>query len=531
MIIVRRTLQTWLADRYLRRFQLPRDLLAAAADRHPQRTALLTPRGVVTFAELAERVWRLADALAAHDLGRGDRLGYLASNDTDQVEILLAGFELGAVLTGLAPWHPAKLLEGGLNQVSPRMFIHDAAAHPELDHILRTMFPRTERVSSRADYEALLGSGRPVRSTSRIDPADPASLAFTSGTTGRPKALTIPHSAHLASMRLAVLNVGVQIGRPDVVLPGMPLIGAGMSLLLPGLASGATLVLPEDYRTETLLRAIQEHKVTRAFLTPSTLIDLLDTPDLEEYDLSSLHTVIYGSAPLAAAKVAEAVRRLGPILMQGYGLAELLPPISLLHPQEHGLRTAPAGPEVLRSTGRVVPQVQVRIVRPDGHAVPDGEIGEVEVRSAAMCSGYWNAVGPTADAFRGGYLRTRDYGSIDPQGRLCILDRDVDVIVRDGRQIFPRQVEEVAHQHPAVKEACLTEDLGELVLALSLRRLWRRDTQAVVKDVHDYLHAVLPAWQAPHRVQLFIELPRSPLNKVLRREVRAALESDRGVLP
>ncbi|MBL8093873.1 MAG: acyl--CoA ligase [Anaerolineales bacterium] len=526
------SLETLLVGLYLRRFRVPRDLLRVASRRYADRTALVSVRGALTFAQLADRVWRLADALAQAGVRRGDRIGYIASGGQDQIEILLASYELGTVLTGFTPVHALDVIRAALTDAPPKVFFYDGEARPDLETLLEQAFPGTVGVGHLDALEALIARGRPTPSREPVSPDDLSGLGFTSGTTGRPKALTVTQGVWLTSLRLSVLNVRVKLGGHDVALPGMPISGAGGGLILPSLAGGATLVIPQDYRTPSLLEAIEAQRVTRLFVTPSTLIDLLDWPDLDRRDLSSLRNIIYGTAPTPAAKVEEAVRRFGAILQQGYGMAEVLPPVSLLQMEAHGHGHQPAPRAVLRSVGHVVPQARVRVVSADGQVLEANRVGEVEVKSPTVFRGYWRQPDLTAAAFRDGYLRTRDYGYFDGEGRLVILDRDVDVITRGDRRLYPREVEEVVHEHPAVKEACLVADgSGRLVLVVSLRRAWRdRSLVEFRQDLGDFLRVRLPDWQVPERIQVLPELPRSYLNKVLRREIRAALETPEGAI-
>lgn len=525
------SLDTWLAGLYLSRFRVPRDLLRTAARRYAERTALSSVRGTLTFATLADRVWRLADALAGLGVHRGDRIGYVASGGQDQIEILLAAYELGAVLIGFTPVHALETIRSALIDAPTKVFFFDGATRADVGLLLEQAFPGTRAIGCLDAHERLIAGGRPVCSVEPVEPDDLAGLGFTSGTTGRPKALTVTQGLWLTSLRLSVLNVRVKLGGHDVALPGMPISGAGSGLILPSLAGGATLVLPTDYRTESLIDAIEAHKVTRLFVTPSTLIDLLDWPDLDRRDLRSLRNIIYGTAPTPAAKIEEAVRRFGAILQQGYGMAEVLPPVCLLQMEAHGVGHQPAPRQVLRSVGRPVPQARVRIVDAAGAVVGPNHIGEIEVQSPTVFGGYWRQPELTAAAFRDGYLRTRDYGYLDAEGRLVLLDRDVDVITRGDRRVFPREVEDVVHDHPAVKEACLVADeQGRLVLAVSLRRVWRDRPAAEVRaELSDFLRVRLADWQAPERIVVYTELPRSYLNKVLRRDIRAALAAPEGV--
>jgi fatty-acyl-CoA synthase len=314
--------------------------------------------------------------------------------------------------------------------------------------------------------------------------------------------------------------VSVTPGQRDTFVLGIPLVGAGSGVVLPMLFSGSTLVIPPAYTARQVMAAIIEHRATRTFLTPSLLIDFLDMP---EADLSSLRNVIYGTAPMPVPKLEEAIRRWGPIFQQGYGMAEVLPPVSLLQMDDHGTQDDPAPRPVLRSVGKIVPEVKVKIVDSRGEEVEPGEKGEILIDSPTTFNGYWKAPELNQRVLRDGWYHTRDIGSIHPQGWLHVLGRRADIIHQNGEEIFPLEVEEIAHDHPAVKEACLVGDSKNqtMILAVSLRQNHRRDDpRNVAEDIKRRMAKNLPEANHPDQVAIFNELPRSYLVKVLHREVR-----------
>ncbi|MDQ6830282.1 MAG: fatty acid--CoA ligase family protein, partial [Gemmatimonadota bacterium] len=274
---------------------------------------------------------------------------------------------------------------------------------------------------------------------------------------------------------------------------------------------------------------IPEHRVARMFLTPSQLIDLLDWPEDELPDMSSVTNIIYGTAPTPAAKIEEALRRFGPIFQQGYGMAEVLPPVSLLQMEEHMRDGQPATRNVLSSVGRVVPQVQVIIANEKDAPLPPGEIGQVLIKSPTVFAGYWRQPELTARTLAGGWMHTGDFGFFDRDGYLHVLDRRPDLLRRGDRLIYPRTIEEVAHDHPSVKEACLVGQGTALVMCISLRRAARIDSgdsaaaDAAGAEMMAFLAERIEPWQMPDRVRVLEELPRSYLRKVLRREIREML--------
>lgn len=522
-------LQRLLVAVLFRRLHVARDVARFGFRRYRSRTAIIAGRRVLTYAELEDRVLRLADGLTERGVRKGDVLFALLPDGSEQIEVRLAAYEIGAVLAAFHSRHGLDVVLDAARMLRPRLFIHD----PEVARAAALAVSEAVPVDLVAlgpagDYEALIRASDPRRATHRVSPDDVATLAFTSGTTGPPKALVTTHRAMLASLKMTVANVRVAPGRAEVFLLGIPLVGAGGGALLPTLLSGSAIVIPAAYDAGEFLRAIETHRVTRAFLTPSLLIDLLDHPDLPQHDLSSLRNVIYGTAPTPSAKLEEALARLGPILQQGYGLAEVLPPVSLLHMDEHLVGGQVAPRHILGSAGRIVPGVTVRIIDEHASDTAPGEIGEILIASPTAFSGYWERPDLTEQARHGAFVRTGDLGRIDEDGRLHVLARRADLIRRRGRVIYPRQVEDVLHDHPAVKEACLVGgEHDSLVMCVSLRRRWRRSGESggLADELRGFLGERLEPPLVPDRFVVLDELPRSYLGKVLRSEVRALLST------
>ena len=524
------SLRRWLLKLYLARFGAPRDLLRHAFRRYPERTALIAASGELTFAALGRRVQSLAAGLESTGLRPGDSLFALLPDDWQQVEVRLAAFEANFVLTSFHTSHDPNLIARAAGAASPRAFVYDPALAGRLPDDLAAAVPglRLIPVGPDSPYERLIADTPARPSAAPVRPSDPAGLGFTSGTTGAPKGLYTTHGAIVTSLKLTAANVSVSPGRRDVFLLGIPLVGAGGGVVLPMLFSGAALVVPEHYDADELVSLITRHGVTRLFVTPSTLIDLLDHPSA---DLGGLWNVIYGTAPMPVPKLKEAIRRWGPVFQQGYGMAEVLPPVSLLQMGDHGSQDQPAPDAVLRSAGSVVPEVGVRIVDGAGQPRPEGSVGEIAIHSPTTFSGYWGQPELTARALAGGWYRSGDLGFL-AAGRLTVLCRRADLLQRAGRQLAPLTVEEPAHRHPGVKEACLVDGrgAGEITLVVSPRRSWRGAEARLTAELKALLADRLDAWQRPDRIEVWPELPRSYLVKVLRRQVRQEL-ARRTIMP
>jgi fatty-acyl-CoA synthase len=490
----------------LRRLHAPRDAARWAFRRHGERIALRTPEGQeVSFSELGRRVYALAAGLLESGLKPGDRVAFTLPNCTEFVELRLACHEAGLVAVPLIWDLSPQARAAALRTAGARLYVFDPVLDPEPRAGGARTIPLPSGDRSGLESLALPGAGP---CDARVDLDSPATINFTSGTTGEPKGVVSTHRAWAASVKMTVRSSLLSLGRNEVFLHAIPLATAGWGAVLPCLLGGITGLLLREWHPARALGLLEEERVSRAFLTPSMLIDLLDEPDLEERDLSSLRAVIYGTAPLHGAKAAEALKRLGPVLHQGYGLAEVLPPLALLAPAEHD----PADASL--RVGRPAGGVSVRIVDAGGRPLPDGEHGRVEVKSPTQTPGYWNRPELNAEALRDGFFRTGDVGFVDAEGYLNVLGRGAEMLA--GVAEHPRVVEEAGHEHPGVKECALVEVDGQPVLACSARRGRRLDAA----DVERTLAGSLPPDSRPARAAVTQgDLPRSAAGKIVRRDL------------
>ncbi|MBI3102394.1 MAG: AMP-binding protein [Burkholderiales bacterium] len=533
------SLRSILARWMLRRLRTARDVAHLAYRLHGRKTALIDRRGRFTYACLQDRVLRLHAWMQAQGVHKGDIVFTWLPETGEQYETRLATYENGAIFASFHKHLPALAVLDMLERLRPAVFIHDPQLSRTILPVVRERWPAMHLLALGMAYESALSAHQPQRGREPVHEDDVFALHMTSGTTGLPKSIGYTHRKYLDSVRL--ISQSIDFSRPkgtvqDVNMLGMPLTGPGSGLVLPTLLSGSALLMPENFHAETLARLIARHRVTRAFLSPSAIIDLLDDPELARHDLSSLYHVPYGSEMMPAAKIAEAVRRFGPIFQQGYGCLEALPPITWLLPHEHvDAAGAPVALDILASAGRVVDGVEVVIRDDNFQPLPAGQTGLITARTPVAFEGYWKDPERTAETLREGWVVMGDVGYFDRHGYLHVLGRTADRVQRAGQWINPREVEEVAHRHPAVKETCLVQHGFQAVLVFSPRH-GRCDAlssagarSALEREVFQHMAATLPQAQQPDRVHLVADIPRSFLNKMLRREVRALL--DRNAAP
>ncbi|BEP94549.1 AMP-binding protein [Acidovorax sp. A79] len=524
------SLRSLVARFLLNRLRTARAVARLAYRLHPHKPALIDRRGTLTYAQLHERVLRLQAWMQAQGVKKGDVVFTWLPETGEQYETRLATFENGTIFASFHKHLPADAALTTMGRVKPTVFIHDPLLSAPILQAVREQLPGLRLLALGDEYEQALAQATPAAGTAEVHEDDVFALHMTSGTTGLPKSIGYSNRKYLDSVRLIsrAIDFRPPAHGPDVNMLGLPLTGPGSGLVLPTLLSGAALVMPEDFRASTLAGLIQKHRVSRAFLSPSAIIDLLDEPTLDQYDLSSLTHVPYGSEMMPAPKIAEAIRRFGPIFQQGYGCLEALPPITWLLPHEHvDAQGNPLGLEVLSTVGRVMPGVQVVIRGDDFTPLPQGEMGLITVLTPVRFDGYWLDPEKTGETLRDGWVVMGDLGYFDTAGYLHVLGRSADRVSRDGQLLNPREVEEVAYTHPSVKEACLVQHGAQAVLVLSLRRSWRKgqDWGTLEGEIAQYLAQQLPATLCPDDVRIVEEIPRSFLNKMLRREVRLMLEA------
>ena len=530
MIKVKTRLRAWAQRFVLERIRTARHVMRFSFFLYRSRTLYIGTRGTLSYGEVESRVLRLHALLLAHGIRKGDVVFTWLPETLEQFECRLACHEGGAVYAALHRDLGDETVLELARRAQPRCLIYDPLLAGNLLERLCALLPGLITLPIGAAYENALAMQHPMRSRAPLTELDHAALHMTSGTTGVPKIMGVRHRLYFNSLRMLASALGLERaprhGGREVLLLGAPLSGPGYSMLFPAMLVGGTLVHPPLIDAETVATWMARHRATRAFMTPSTLSDLLDLPGIDRQDFSALSLIYYGAEMMPAAKLAAAVRFFGPILQQGYGSFEALPPVTWLLPHQHVAADGePAHADILGSAGRVVPGVRVKIVDEQDQPLPAGDIGQIAVRTPLAFEGYWHKPEMTEAVVRDGWVYLGDMGYFDAAGYLHVPGRRADTVRRHGQAIYPRQVEEVAHEHAAVRDACLVQHGEHAVLVFSPRHAWQRhDRTELERLVRDLLHARLPRALRPDRVMSVDSIPRSVLHKVLRRSARELVE-------
>jgi fatty-acyl-CoA synthase len=351
---------------------------------------------------------------------------------------------------------------------------------------------------------------------------DVAMIAGTGGTTGQPKGVMLTGRNLEAMSALTLMGYPFE-GRP-AYLALAPLTHAAGVLCLPVMALGGQVVIMPRPDLGEFLGLIEQHRITHTFLPPTLIYMLLQHTELASTKLDSLQCFWYGAAPMSAARLEEALQKIGPVMAQLFGQTEAPMMISMMSPREHFNHDGSVALHRLSSAGRPGPLVQVGVMNADGALLPTGESGEIVVRGSLVMQGYYKDPKATQEASRHGWHHTGDIGYLDADGFLYIVDRAKDMIISGGFNVYSAEVEQALLQHPDIQDSAVVglpdEKWGERVVAVLQLHAGR---QVDVEDIKAFVKARIGSVKAPKQIEVWLDLPRSKVGKVLKKDVRATL--------
>jgi len=489
-----------------------RDVLARCVDLYADDVAVVFGDERITWAELARRAFRLANALRAEGVERGDRVAVLQTNGPEVVELGFACAVLGAALVPLSSRLVLDEVRYVLADAAPRVAFVEPTHPAANERDFRVLATRTP------DFAAFRDAAADVEPP-EIDTADdPVLLLYTSGTTGRPKGAQ--HSQRTMIQNGLTVLLSQQLDHRDAFLSTTPLTHAAAGTRIFSLAvDGLKHVIMDRFTVAGFFELVANERITTTILVPTMLADVVDSPLLDTADLSSMRFIVYGAAPTPEALVARALERLPCGLLQGYGLTEGSPALTALTPDEH--RRFAADPELrrrLRSMGRPVPGVRARVVDGAGERLPAGEAGELQVRSTKTMLQYWRAPELTEAAFDDGWLATGDIVTVDEDGYLYLVDRKKDMLISGGLNVYPSEIERVLREDPAVREAAVvgTHDdrWGEVPIAFVVLGDDADDQAGIVTRLRAHCRDRLAGYKQPRELRIVDALPRNETGKV-----------------
>jgi acyl-CoA synthetase (AMP-forming)/AMP-acid ligase II len=493
------------------------------------RPAILFRDGALSYAQLEQRSNRLAHALLALGLQRGDRVAVVSPNRPEIVELECALYKAGLVKVALnarlAPGELADALANAeptacLSGPEHRGMVDEAAAQvPGLRH--RIAFAPAPGQGGWLDYETLLAQSSEAHIHVDMRPEELAVLHYTSGSTGKLKAAMQTVGNRMASLRKIVMG-RMHAQRGDVLMLCGPITHASGMFIQPMLYQGVTVLLMERFQPAEILEAIEKHRVTMCFFVPAMINALLAEPSIRTRDLSSLRLVSYGAAPMSPSRIREAWAAFGPVMAQGYGAGETTGGVIALNIEDHALAIEGGRPELLSACGRPSCESDVQVLDAHGRPVEGDEIGEICVRGPDVFAGFWRAPEPTRDALgEDGWLHTGDLARVDREGYIHIVDRKKEMLVSGGFNVYPTEVETVLAQHEAVYEVCVIgvpdDHWGEAVKAIVVLR---EGARADAGELMDFCRGRLADFKRPRSVDFADHLPKNANGKLSRKDVR-----------
>jgi long-chain acyl-CoA synthetase len=507
-------------------------VLQRTVNLYGNRTAIIESAHNLTWKEFGDRIARGAGLLRSLGIDRGSRYGILCRNSIENAELMHAGYWMGAIPVPvnfrLAPPEIAYILRDS----ECRLFVVEAEfaellKSPELrswegqllcvgTHEAPNHWPRYELLREQAAPEPLWDAAE----------EDDALLLYTGGTTGRPKGVRLTHLNVVSNAMQIAFECEARSG--DVYLHAAPMFHSAELLGTPYTIAGAAHAFLPKFSGPLVLDAIQKSRVTSTMLTPTMIIAVLQEPNFADYDLSCLRRIIYGSSPMAAEWIAKAVHAFEKTaLVQTYGLTETSPILTILPMADHLAAIDTGNYELLRSAGRPIVGVDMKVVDADGKEAPPGSPGEVIVRGPNVTRGYFKVPEENGEAFRGGWFHTGDIGRMDENGYLYLLDRAKDMIITGGENVYSLEVEAVLYQHPAVHECAVfgisDEKFGQALVAAIVPVSGKIPTEA---ELIAHCRGKIGGYKIPRRYLFLQELPKSAMNKVMKNELRRRYEQN-----
>jgi len=346
-----------------------------------------------------------------------------------------------------------------------------------------------------------------------IEEDDLALILYTAGTTGIPKGVMLTHG-NLCACAINAFSIDDK-SHSDTTLFVLPLSHVfGITQMNIGYLAGNKMVLLSRFDLEETFKSIEKYKVTDFSGVPAMFALMLNSSLSEEYDLSSLKTVSGGSAPLPVEVLFGFQKKFNiGAIREGYGLSETGSIVSVLRPGR---------PQKPGSVGELIPSLEIRLVDSDGNEVPKGEIGEITLRGPSVFKGYYKMPEETAQALKDGWLYTGDMGRLDEDNYLYIVERKKDLVIRGGFNIYPRDVEEVLYRHPAVLE-CAVVGVPDAVMGEEVKAyvVLKEGKTATEEDLIKHTQEYLAKYKTPRYIEFVASLPKNPMGKVLRKELRA----------
>jgi long-chain acyl-CoA synthetase len=484
--------------------------LQFTAAQHPQRPAVRLDDDLVTYADLWDRTARVANWLRERGIEPGDRVAVMLPNVTAFPALYYGVLRAGGVVVPMNPLLKAREIRHYLADSGARLVFAAPTAAGEASAATAEVDAQSVPVTEELLEE--ITAGQPWENLEDRSDDDTAVILYTSGTTGTPKGAELTHGNMRTNCEVMATTL-LELGPDDVLMGCLPLFhsfgqtcGLNTAVLV-----GASITMVPRFDPVAALKVIERDCVTVFEGVPTMYVALVNA-GANVADTSTLRVSVSGGAALPVEVLKAFQQTFGAEILEGYGLSETSPVASF-----NRMGNIRPG-----SIGLPIDGVAMRVVDDDRHDLPDGEVGEIVIRGHNVMKGYWQRPDATAEAVKDGWFHTGDMARRDEEGFFYIVDRKKDLIIRGGFNVYPREVEEVLYEHPAVLEAAVVglphpthgEEVGAAVVL-------RPESSATPDELREYVKERVAAYKYPRRVWLTDALPKGPTGKILKREIAA----------
>lgn len=485
----------------------------------PDATALEQDGDAISFAQIERRSRQIVAMLAAHGIGKGDRIAWLGKNARHYFELFYSAARVGVVMVPIGWRLAAPEIAYILQDTGAKaLFIDDG--FEELAALACMQLDAPPQVIDTPSAKAQIASS-PADDFEPAGPDDAVLQLYTSGTTGNPKGAVLTNR-NLFALRMPAEQAGQPWSKWDedeailVCMPCAHIGGTGLGIM--AIAAGIRGIVQAEFTPLGVLEAF-EQGITRLFIVPAALQMVIHHPRAKTTDFSAVKYVMYGAAPIPLDLLREAVQTMPDAgFLQCYGMTETTGTIAMLPPDDHALD----GNQRMRSAGKAVPGTELKVIGEDGQELPRGEVGELIVKSPSNMAGYWHLPEATAASLVDGWMHTGDAAYMDDDGYVYIQDRMKDMIISGGENVYPAQVESAIYGHPAVAEVAVIgvpdDTWGEAVKACVVPK---PGADLDPNDIIGWTRERLAGFKVPKSIDVIDALPRNASGKILRRELRA----------
>ncbi|WP_338753066.1 long-chain-fatty-acid--CoA ligase [Bacillus sp. FJAT-52991] len=490
--------------------------LKKSVSRFPDRNAYIYGNEKVTYRELDQQVNRFATGLSARGIKKGDGVALLLGNSPEFLIAYYGILRLGAFAIPINPSFTQGEISYILHNSQAKVIVAHVSSESKLSEVKGQLenlelVIYTDAKDQECTWDDLMATGNSVYENPYIDQEDLAVILYTSGTTGKPKGAMLSHR-NLASNADSISEL-IELHDKDCVVAVLPMFHVFcMTISLNGpIACGATILIIPRFSPLNVVNTIREHKATVFAGVPTMYNFIFQSPESTAEDFSSIRVCISGGASIPVELLRKFETKYNVSILEGYGLSETSPLVAL-NPLKGTCKPG--------SIGLDIPGVKTKVVNVDGQEVPRGEVGELVVKGPNVMTGYLGMPEATSAALIDGWLYTGDLATMDEEGYIYIVDRKKDMIIVGGYNVYPREVEEVLYEHPAIIEAAVIGvpdgEYGESVKAYVVVK----DEQININDIIQFCQDKLVKYKLPRYVEFLNELPKNTTGKILRRELR-----------